>query len=166
MRSAHLTIAVTTVRLNAPSLLILSQSWLDKIRKTFSSQRDPSRCIVSPTTLPLCQVRMAPNDSEEEGIYISRFFIVGFLESLLDVSFTSRSLAQFNWHSFENLLIWWFFPWMYSAYHCWPELWHNIYYCVQLRDDPTVKENKHTHTHTHTHTHIHTHELSYYGSLA
>ena len=41
---------------------------------------------------------MAPEVSEEEGSYASHFYC-WFLESLKELSFTSGSLAQFNWHS-------------------------------------------------------------------
>ena len=53
---AQLSVALTTVKLNGFSLLLyqdLSQCWLGKIRKVFSSKSDPSRRSVG-STIFLC----------------------------------------------------------------------------------------------------------------
>ena len=85
------------------------------------------------------------------------------------MSFSSHGSAQFNWHSFAQLLAWRSLLWLSmtwrqrfltqkysSAQHCWPDHWHYIYCFFQSGEAFTVKGNTHTHTYTHT-THTHTH---------
>ena len=104
MRKAQLRVAITTVTLKGSSLIRriffcqdLSQCWLDKIRKLFSSKRKISWCSVGSLMLPLYWFRTTPEVSEELEIYFSPF---------LPLSFTFRAFSLFRWHSFAQLLPW------------------------------------------------------------
>ena len=108
--------------------------------------------------LPLCWIRMAPEVIEEKGSYASRFYRWN-LESLSELSLTSRCFSRFKWHCFAQLPAWRFLLWlsllwqqMYltisSAYNRWPKLWHYIYCFVQSGEAFTVNGSKHRHKHT------------------
>ena len=53
--------------------------------------------------MPLCHGWTAPEVSEEEGSFASRFYR-WFRESFEELSFCG--FARFNWHSFAELLAW------------------------------------------------------------
>ena len=85
MRKAQLRVAITTITLKGSSLIRriffcqdLSQCWLDKIRKPFSSKRKISWCSVGSLILPLCWFRTTPEVSEEVESYFSPFLLLPF----------------------------------------------------------------------------------------
>ena len=104
---------------------------------------------------------MAPKVSEVEGTYASRFLLLVFRKFIKVIFyFCSRGFARFNWQSFAQLPI--FFFWMSStAYHCWPELWNYIY-CFVQPGEARWKDIKHIETHIHTHKHTDTQSAGKY----
>ena len=85
MRKAQLRVAITTITLKGSSLIRrifflqdLSQCWLEKIRKPFSSKRKISWCSVGSLILPLCWFRTTPEVCEEVEIYFSPFLPLSF----------------------------------------------------------------------------------------
>ena len=128
------------------------------IRKAFS--RLESTPLGVPTVrqyLPLCCVRTAPEFSEEEGSYASRFVfrkftnVVFYFSWLCPVWLTLLYSCQFKGSCYDCL--WrgdkgsWYRN-ISSAYHRWPELLHYICF-VQSGKAFTVKGNKEITTHTH-----------------
>ena len=122
---------------------------------------------------PLCRGRTAPEVSEEEGSYASRFYR-WFLESfksclLLLVALPGLidTLAQLlAWRS----LLWLSMAWrqryviqsnlISSAQHRWPDLWHYSY-CFGSVMRSLYGGSKYTHTRTYTHTHTQMHRYTY-----
>ena len=111
--------------------------------------------------LPLCWVRTAPEVSEEEGSYASRFYRWFFTK----LFFTSHGFARFNWHSFSQFPAWRFLLWLsltwlqryliQKKFLSIPSLTWTLalhFLSCSVRRSLYGEENKHTHTHTHTHT--------------
>ena len=76
----------------------LSKCWLDKIRKVFSSKKRPLPVLI----LQYC---LCAESGRLPG---------SVLESLEELSFTSRGFSRFNWYSSAQyqLPAWMLFPWL------------------------------------------------------
>ena len=108
--------------------------------------------------LPVKAPLTAPEVSEEEGSYASRFYR-WILKSFK--SFSSCGSARFNRHSCTvaslkvsamiandvaaKVLDTKSFR-QHNIEHCWPDLWHYIYFLVQSGEAFMMEGNTHTHT--------------------
>ena len=97
MGRGQVSVAVTTVRSNGSSLLLcqdLSQCWLGKIWKAFSSKSDASHCGVDSTILPLCWFSLV-----RRIVSMLCAFYRCFFGKFIRVVFYFSWLRRFNWHS-------------------------------------------------------------------
>ena len=129
--------------------------------KSIFQLKHPSRCSDSALIFAFLLCRTAPEVSEEDGSYASRFYRWS-LKSFK--SFSSRGSARFNRHSCTvaslkvpamiasdvatKVLDTKSFP-QHNIEHCWPDLWHYIYFLVQSGEAFMMEGNTHTHTHAH-----------------